>query len=252
MKLTRFLLPLMVLPLLFLTGCAAMQVAMEKKDLKVETLMSDTIFLDVENEAGRKVFVDVRNTSDKQLNIQNMIVSTLQARGYTVVTGAKSADYILQVNILQIGQADPSALRSSVMSGYGSTLGSGLAGGLTAAGIAAISGAGSRGMTGAIAAGALIGGAADLIAGSLVKDVTFSMVTDVMISEKTTFKVRESQQANHSIGKGTTRTQSVTRESNRQRYQTRIASSANKVNLTFAEALPALEDGLARSIAGIF
>lgn len=251
MKLTRFLMPLIVFPLL-LTGCAAMQVAIEKKDLKVETFMSDTIFLDVENQAGKTIFVDVRNTSDKQLNIQNMITSSLQSRGYTVVPGAKSADYILQVNILQIGQADPSALRSTVHSGFGSVLGSGLAGGLTAAGIAAISGAGSHGMTGAIVAGALLGSAAELIAGSMVKDVTFSMVTDVMISEKTNFKVQESQQARLSMGKGTTRTQSVTRESSRQRYQTRIASAANKANLTFEEALPALEDGLARSIAGIF
>ena len=35
-------------------------------------------------------------------------------------------------------------------------------------------------------------------------------------------------------------------------YQTRIASSANKVNLKFEEAQPILEDKLAASIAGIF
>lgn len=252
MKIWRAFFPILMLLPLTLTGCAAMQVAIEKKNLKVETLMSDTIFLDVENQAGRSVFVDIRNTSDKDLNITHMITARLEGRGYTIAPSAKNADYILQVNILQIGQADPSALRSSVMSGYGSVLGGGLTGALAGAGIAAISGAGSAGMTGALAGGAIAGAAAEMIAGSLVKDVTFSMVTDIMISEKTTFKVKESQRANLDVGRGTSRTQSIERQSNRQRYQTRIASIANKVNLTFQEALPALEDGLARSIAGIF
>jgi hypothetical protein len=35
-------------------------------------------------------------------------------------------------------------------------------------------------------------------------------------------------------------------------YQTRIVSTANKVNLEFNEALKSLEDGLVRSISGIF
>lgn len=251
MKFLRFFSMVLAFPLL-LSGCAAMQVAIEKKDLKVETLMSETIFLDVENQTGRNVFVDVKNTSDKNLNIQNRVTNILQDRGYTITSSAKNADYILQVNVLQVGQADPSALRSSVVSGYGGVLTSGLGGAIAGAGIAAVSGAGSAGLTGAIAGGAILGSAAELVAGSMVKDVTFSIMTDVMLSEKTNFKVKETQAAKHSIGKGTTRTQSVERKSNRQRYQTRIASTANKVNLKFEEALPALEDGLARSIAGIF
>jgi hypothetical protein len=35
-------------------------------------------------------------------------------------------------------------------------------------------------------------------------------------------------------------------------YQTRILSSANKVNLDFDEALPALRAGVSQSIAGLF
>jgi hypothetical protein len=35
-------------------------------------------------------------------------------------------------------------------------------------------------------------------------------------------------------------------------YQTRIVSSANKVNLDFSEAAPALRAGLTRAIAGAF
>jgi hypothetical protein len=36
------------------------------------------------------------------------------------------------------------------------------------------------------------------------------------------------------------------------RYQTRVMSSANRVNLNFEEAAPELEAGLTRAIAGIF
>lgn len=228
------------------SGCAATQIAIEKKDLKVETLMSDTIFLDVEQSLEKTIFIDIKNTSDKDFDLLNPVMTKIQQRGYTVVNDAKSAGYILQVNILQVGQADPSALRSSVYSGYGGAL----AGGLAGAGIGATTSHGSGALVGG-AIGGIVGGAAEMIAGSMVKDVTFSVITDVMISEKTNDAVSESQHANLSKGKGTTVSQTISKESNRQRYQTRIASYANKVNLKFEEAAVPLQDGLSRSIAGI-
>ncbi len=240
--------PALLLCLAFVFGgCAATQIAIEKKDLKVETLMSETVFLDVEKQVERSVFVDVRNTSDKELNLKQLIVNRLTEKGYAISDKPADAGYILQVNILQIGLADPSALRASVYGGYGGVLAGGVTGGL----IGAAAGGGTGALYGA-GIGAVVGGAADMVAGSLVKDVTYSMMTDVMISEKTADKVQESHQANLAKGKGTTVTQTVAKESTRQRYQTRVASSANQVNLKLPEALPPLQDGLARSIAGIF
>lgn len=234
--------------LLLAWGCAATQIALEKKDLKVETLMSETIFLDVENLAERSVFVDVRNTSDKDLNIAQGITTRLQQKGYAISNNPKTAGYILQVNVLQVGMADPSALRASVYGGYGSTLGAGLAGATAGA---LIGGAAGNSVAGG-AIGGLAAGTADVVAGSLVKDVTYSIMTDVMISEKTTGKVKEKQAANLAKGKGTSVQQSVDKTTNRLRYQTRVASSANQVNLKFEEALPPLQEGLARVISGIF
>lgn len=242
-------LPALCLCVMLLSGCAATMLALEKKDLKVETLMSETIFLDVENQTGKRVYLDIKNTSDKDIQIREMIVSRLSTRGFSVADSAKQADYILQVNILQVGMADPTALRQNIQLGYGAPLTGIVAGGLIGAGTTAGSWGGT--VTG-MGVGAVAGAGLEVLAGTMVKDVSFSIVTDVMVSEKTSFKVKESQQGMHSVGKGTTRTQSVTRASNRQRYQTRIASYANKVNLKFEEALPALEDGLAKSIAGIF
>lgn len=242
----RYALPVLGLFLL-LSGCAATQLALEKKDLKVETLMSDTIFLDVENQTGKRVYIDVKNTSDKVLNIRENIAGKLAARGYATTDAANTADYILQVNILQVGRCDPSALRRNAGLGFGAPLTGGVVGGLIGAGTGSSTGV----MTG-VGIGALAGLGLEAVAGALVKDVTYSITTDVMISEKTAFDVKETQKAELAVGKGTTRSQRVARASNRQRYQTRIASYANKVNLSFEEALPALEEGLAGSVAGIF
>lgn len=236
---------LLLAAMLCLSGCAATQVALEKKDLKVETLMSDTLFLDIESAAARTVFVDVRNTSDKEFDLAERIKSKLQAKGYALATNPRDAGYILQINVLQVGQADPAALRTSVYGGYGSTIGAGLVGATAGALVAGNAGAGA-------AVGGAVFGIGDMVAGSLVKDVTFSVMTDIMISEKTTSKVKEQQTAKLAKGKGTKIQQSVEKESNRQRYQTRIASSANQVNLKFEEALGPLQEGLARSISGIF
>jgi hypothetical protein len=35
-------------------------------------------------------------------------------------------------------------------------------------------------------------------------------------------------------------------------YRTRVVSTANKVNLNYEEAAPALTEGLTRSLAGLF
>lgn len=213
----------MLAAVLLLGGCAATQVALEKKDLKVETIMSDTIFLDIENQMAKTVYVDIRNTSDKAINVRQQIVSQIAGRGYEIVSKPADAAYILQANVLHVGKADPSALRESVYGGWGGAVAGGAAGaligGAAAGGEGALYGAGI---------GAVAGGAAELISGALVKDVTYSMMTDILISEK------------------------VKGQEDREKYKTRIASSANQVNLEFQEALPVLEQNLAKSIAGIF
>ncbi|EFE2395011.1 hypothetical protein HIE70_005627, partial [Escherichia coli] len=45
--------------------------------------------------------------------------------------------------------------------------------------------------------------------------------------------------------------QTSTETGNQHKYQTRVVSSANQVNLKFEEAKPHLEDQLAKSIANI-
>lgn len=81
--------------------------------------------------------------------------------------------------------------------------------------------------------GGLAGGVADLVAGSLVKDVTCTIVTDLMISERSVDKAEQTVQADLRQGKGSKIEQTSKSTVGRKRYQTRIVSSANKVNLNF-------------------
>jgi hypothetical protein len=64
-------------------------------------------------------------------------------------------------------------------------------------------------------------------------------------------KARSQTTANLSQGNSTQERQTLSSSSDRMKYRTRIISYADKVNLNFKEAVPALEGQLALSIAGI-
>jgi len=229
--------------LLGLGGCAATQVALEHKDLSVQTQMSNTVFLDLENRVQKTVYLDVRNTSSSNLAIEPIIRARLEQAGYQLPSDPTEAFYILQVNVLHVGTSNPSALYSSIRSGFGGPL----AGGLTGAAIGATTSSANGNLKGAV-----IGSALELIAGSLVKDVTYSIITDIQITERSVDPVAQKLQSNFQQGADTQITQSSDHVSDRKKYRTRVVSSANKVNLKFEAALPQLETQLARSIAGIF
>jgi hypothetical protein len=227
-------------------GCAATQIALEHKDLKVQTQMSESIFLEPVAPEKKTLWIEVKNTSDKPLELSGL-AGLIAARGYTIIPDPNKATYRLQVNILSVGMADPSALRDSIYAGWGGAVAGAAAG--SAIGLASGSGTG-------IAAGGLIGGVvgggAELVAGSMVKNVTYAVITDVQISEYSEKPVAEQQTAQLKQGTQTTLRQEAQDTSHWKRYRTRIGSSANKVNLSFEEAQPALIDGLQRSLAGLF
>ncbi|WP_220442857.1 complement resistance protein TraT, partial [Legionella bozemanae] len=53
-------------------------------------------------------------------------------------------------------------------------------------------------------------------------------------------------------GNSTMTSQTYSRKTQYQRYRTRVVSNADKVNLKFADARGALEQGLVKVISGIF
>ena len=209
---------------LFLIGCAATQVALEKKDLKVQTKMSKSIFLDLDNQIEKSAFIQVKNTSDKDIDLTNALKQAVRKQGYTLVDSAKKAAYIYQCNILYVGEVDPAALRTAVHRGfgygYGATVGGAAAGGAIGYGL----GGGTGAAIGA-ASGGLLASAAELITVSLTKDVTYTIMTDIQLTEKTT--------------KG------------KKIHKARVASTAEQVNLEWEEAEGQLVEGLAKSLGGL-
>ncbi|HIE64667.1 MAG: complement resistance protein TraT [Nitrospira sp.] len=226
-------------------GCAAMQTSIAHRDLDVRTRMSDSIFLDPVSPAKRTIFISIRNSSDKDFDLSG-VMGRIVSRGYMVVNDPEKAHYILQANILYVGKADPTAIEEAMRDGYGPF--GGIIGG------AVLGSAISRSRRGAVVGGVL-GGAAELLIGSLTKNITFTTITDVEISERSAGPMRQESSTRLNQGGGTGST-TVRQESktttNRRKYRTRISSTANKVNLQFEEARPALEVGLVRALSGLF
>jgi predicted lipid-binding transport protein (Tim44 family) len=235
-----------------LNGCAATQTAVAKRNLDVQTKMSDSIFLDPVPPEERTVYVDVRNTSDKpDLDVQTQIRNAISARGFTLVEDPRKAHFLMQANVLQAGRNSKTAAEQAYNGGFGGTLLGGAAGGAIGYGIGH-AGGGNDIVLGAL--GALAGAAVEGVSGAFVQDVTYSIVTDVQVSERADAGevVTQSDSANLKEGTSGTRTQSSSRTTELKSQRTRIVSTANKVNLDWPEAAPQLVDGLSRSVAGIF
>lgn len=228
-----------------ITGCAATQTALEHRSLQVSTKQSETIFLDPVSKAQKTVYVSVKNTSDEEINIAPQLKTALMKHDYTVVNNPSSAHYLLQANVLKVGKMSVAASQSALGGGYGSVIAGAVAG--TAAGTLTQTGTG-------MIAGGLTGGLVGLAADSLVKDVNYTMITDIQISEKVGkgVKVNEHFQSRLKNGNSTMSLQTYSRNTQYQRYRTRVVSNADKVNLKFADARGALEQGLVKVISGIF
>ncbi|MFZ1428832.1 MAG: complement resistance protein TraT, partial [Geminicoccaceae bacterium] len=109
--------------MLALSGCAAGSTAIAKRNLDVQTKMSDTIFLDPVSPDQRTVYVDVKNTSDKpDLDLAPQIRAAIAARGFRVVDDPRAAQFVLQANVLQAGRSSETAAEAASGSGFGGTL----------------------------------------------------------------------------------------------------------------------------------
>lgn len=228
-----------------LTSCAATSTVLEHGKLETDTKLSQTIFLDPVAQSQKTAYIAVTNTSQELVTVDKSLKQALEEHGYKVVGNPAKAHYMLQANILKVGKMSASASQSALGGGYGGAL----AGAAMGTALGALSGHSST-MIGAGIGGGLVGLAAD----SLVKNVNYTMITDVQISERVGkgVKVNEQFQSHLTNGSSTIISQVSSRDSQYQRYRTRVVSNANKVNLKFTDARPALEQGLVKVIAGIF
>jgi hypothetical protein len=232
---------------LLVTGCTATTTAIGKRNLDVQTKMTESIFLDPVPAAHRTIFVEVRNTSDKpDFDLEPAVRTAIAARGYRVVADPADAQFLLQANVLQAGRSAPSAAEASFAGGFGSLL------------IGAAAGAGAGRVasedTSVIIGGALVGAATAATADGLIRDVTYSIITDIQVSERAQPGIVVTERLTQDLAQGTSgsRVLSAAERHDWKRYRTRVMSIANQVNLDFEDAAPHLVAGLTRSIAGIF
>ena len=168
---------LTLLACLALSACAATTTAISKRELDVQTRMSDSIFLEPLPPARRTVFVEVKNTSDREdFDIEQGVKAHLQERGYQLVDNPDRAHYMLQANVLQAGKSSVTAAEDAFASGFG--------GALFGAAVGAVGTRAATKDTGSIIGGGLIGAAVESAAGAFVQDVTYSAITDIQVSER--------------------------------------------------------------------
>ncbi len=225
------------------SGCSAAHTAIKKRNLDVQTRMSETIFLEPMAPSKRIIYVDVRNTSDKEMEVKESLYRAIRDKGYTITDNPEAAYYMLQANVLQVGKTDLRASKEALDGGFGgAVLGAGTA--------YAISSANRD-----VAAAAVVGAALGVVGDALVDDTYYTMVTDIQIRERPLIgeQIRQSQNTSMRQGSSTTVSQTVTgTPAEWKTYRTRIVSTANKVNLDFEEAQPALQEALAKSLSGLF
>lgn len=229
------------------SGCSAMNTAIKKRNLEVSTKMSETIFLEPVAPEERIVYFDIRNTSDKEINVKKNIVAAFTSRGYKVTDNPKEATYMLQGNILKVGKSDLREAQSFLGSGFGA----GVTGAATGVAATAALGGGNRSMAAVGLAGAALGFVGD----ALVEDTMYAMITDLQIRERPLEGeiITQTQKANLAQGSSTQVKQDIRGGKVKWKtYRTRIVSTANKMNLDFEEARPVLENALAKSMSGIF
>ncbi|MFO1039400.1 MAG: complement resistance protein TraT [Geminicoccaceae bacterium] len=238
---------------LALSGCAATTTAVAKRNLDVQTKMTDTVFLEPVASSQKTVFVDIKNTSDKPgLDVRSQVEGAIAARGYKIVSDPSQAEFILQANVLQAGRSAETATQAAYNSGFGGSLVGGAVGAAAGYGIGK-AGIGVNDTVGAVAGG-LAGAAIESLSGAYVQDVDYSIITDIQISQRASpgVVVSQSETANLQQGSSGNVSQSSSTTTDMRRYRTRIVSSANQVNLDWPDAEPQLVAGLSQSIAGLF
>lgn len=237
--------------LMFLSGCAATEVMISKRNLDVQTKMSETVFLDPVGPEKMIMHIQIRNTSDKDnFDIAGPLKEAMIKRGYRITDDPDKAYYRLQANVLSVAKTDPTAAAAALNNGYGGAI----ALGAVAGGGVGYATGGYGGALGGGLIGGAVGGLTEHVTGAFVKDVLFMVVTDIQLVEKAPegVIVRQDNQQSLKQGIGGSSQQTSSEVTKFRKYRTRVVSTANKANLEYEEAAPALTQGLTKSLSGLF
>lgn len=231
-----------------LSGCAALQTSIAKRDLNVETMVSTAIFVDAVNKEKRTIYVDIRSSvmefDRHKLKKEVMDSFANSDNGYTVTDDPDAAQYHLSIFVLKLEKASPSAAAAELNRGYSGR----------SQRQALLTGAllGRRG--GHSTQAALLFALGNTIANAYITDVTYMLVADVQIKEKAPkgVLVRKDSKISTIASDAGGSTQRISEVTNRKEYRTRIVTTANKSNLELEEAEPLMFKKTAYAMASFF
>lgn len=224
------------------TNMAGEKVAITKHDVHAKTKMSETIFLEPVAPEEQIIYFRFRNTSDEDLNVVSKLKEAFEKKGYVVTNNPKKANFLVQANLLKVGEMDENEQKKY--------LGAGFAGGAAFGAATALTGGGYNNSGKAAVVGALVG---MLVKAAEVKNVHYAMVTDVEIRQRPLDgeTVTQSDNLQGKMGATGNSTQIATNNNVKwKKYRTRIVSSAYAPGLDFKQAQPFLEDGMVRALSG--
>jgi hypothetical protein len=247
---------LLVGVILTLSGCGASyskvgtnlsgeKVEITKKDVHAKTKMSETIFLEPVAPAEQIIYFRFRNTSDEDLDVSARLKSRFEKLGFRVTRNPKEANFLVQANLLKVGEMDEAEQKNYLGMGYAGTTGA-----VALGTVSMLGGGSSRGSLAAAGAGLLLGMAVEA---ARIKDVHYALVTDVEIRQRPLEgeQVSKTENVSGQMGASGAMKQSSTLENVKWKvYRTRIVSSAYGPGLDFSQAKPFLEDGMVRALAG--
>jgi hypothetical protein len=138
--------------------------------------------------------------------------------GYRLIDNPEKAQFIMHAFVLNLEKTSETAAQAALNQGY--------VGGSILAGAAIGAAVNHNDRYAGAGVGGLAVGAADFVGSNLVKDVYYMLVADIKISEKT--------------------------KDDKQAYQTRVVTTANKVNLKLEQASDGMFQKTAYAISSFF
>jgi hypothetical protein len=218
-----------------LGGCAAVSTSVAKRNLDVQTKISTSVFVDPVQRAKRTIYVNIRSgvmefdRNAMSHAVRDAFVSN--ASGYTITDDPDEAQYQLNIFVITLEKASPTAGEIALKQGYSGDVSAGATAG------AIVGSDQGRTMT-SMVGGGLLGALGTTAANAFVQDVTYLLVADVQVKENAAkgVIVRKDSKINAKLSDSASSTQTVSEISNKKEYRTRIVTTANKVNLDMAEA----------------
>ncbi|MDO6527604.1 complement resistance protein TraT [Motilimonas sp. 1_MG-2023] len=250
-KLLKFA-PVLALSTILL-GCSAAQTAMKKSELSIDSQTSFSVVLEPVAPSKRIVYAKVRDLSGNSMrkDMQRKLESLFISEGFVVTDDPDKANMMITASIIAAEKTTAADANRYLNSGYKG----GAEGAVAGAGISAIAGGSGSSVATAAAAGAAVG----FIADTLVEDVYYTFVMDVQLRERpldgdvisnSTKNNSSKRVSSKNTSTSSNSNSSVTRGDNFKWivYETRIVTTANKMNLEITEAIPVVQGRTAETL----